>query len=257
MQPILFSKIYGSGKPLIILHGLLGMGDNWATLAKKFSKTFEVHVIDQRNHGRSFHSNSWSYDDMVHDLKEYILYHKLEDINILGHSMGGKTAMFFATSNPYMVDKLIVADIAPKEYPVSHNLIIDAVDSLDFNYIKSRTQADEELSKQISDWGIRQFILKNLYWKEKDRLGIRFNIDVIKRDIENIGIPLSPMAYFDGPTLFLDGEKSDYINSSDSSLIDKHFPNNKIIEIANAGHWLHAEQPKEFFDNSLSFLMED
>ena len=251
---VLFSRIYGNGEPLLILHGLFGMGDNWTTLAKKFAEKYEVHVIDQRNHGQSFHSDSWTYQDMVSDLEEYISFHKLGKVNLLGHSMGGKTVMCFASMHPSKVKKLIVADIAPKEYPVSHGFILDAISSLDLNQIHSRKQADEELSKSISDYGIRQFILKSLYWKEKGKLAFRFNVDVIRNNIKNIGIALPNVAYFDGPTLFLDGEKSDYIKPEDEEIISLHFPNYEIIPIPNAGHWLHAEQPKLFFEVVSEFL---
>jgi len=253
---VLFSRIYGNGEPLLILHGLFGMGDNWITLAKRFAENYEVHVIDQRNHGQSFHSDSWTYQDMVSDLEEYIEAHQLGRVNLLGHSMGGKTVMCFASMHPSKVRKLIVADIAPKQYPVSHNFIIEALSKLNFDELHSRKQVDEELSKYISDYGIRQFILKSIYWKEKGKLGLRFNLEVIKRDIKNIGIALPPIAYFDGPTLFLDGENSDYIKPEDEEVISLHFPNYEIVEIPNAGHWLHAEQPKIFFETVSEFLEE-
>lgn len=251
---VLFSRIYGSGEPLLILHGLFGMGDNWITLAKQFAENYEVHVIDQRNHGQSFHSDSWTYQDMVSDLEEYISVHQLGRVNLLGHSMGGKTVMCFASMHPSKVISLIVADISPKQYPVSHYLILDAISRLNFNKIHSRKQADEELSISIADYGIRQFLLKSLFWKEKGKLGFRFNVDVIKNNIDNVGQALPNIAYFDGPTLFLDGEKSDYIKPEDEDLIGLHFPDYEIVPIPNAGHWLHAEQPKLFFEAVSEFL---
>ena len=251
---VLFSRIYGSGEPLLILHGLFGMGDNWITLAKQFAENYEVHVIDQRNHGQSFHSDSWTYQDMVSDLEEYISAHQLGRVNLLGHSMGGKTVMCFASMHPSKVISLIVADIAPKQYPVSHSFILDAIYNLDFKTIHSRKQVDEELLKSIPDYGIRQFLLKSLYWKEKGKLGFRFNVDVIKNNIENIGKALPSVAYFDGPTLFLDGDKSEYIQPEDEDLISLHFPDYEIVTIPDAGHWLHAEQPKLFFETVSEFL---
>ncbi|MEN8139530.1 MAG: alpha/beta fold hydrolase, partial [Bacteroidota bacterium] len=244
---ILFSRIYGQGEPLLILHGLFGMGDNWVSLAKQFSKDYEVHVIDQRNHGQSFHSEEWTYQDMVSDLENYIEEHQLGRVNLLGHSMGGKTVMCFAAMNPSKVKKLIVADIAPREYPVHHDFILEALSELNFKEIHSRKQADAELAKSIDNFGIRQFLLKSLYWKEKDRLGFRFNIDIIAKHIENVGVSLPQNAFFDGPTLFLDGEKSNYIRTEDEEDISLHFPDYSIEEIKNAGHWLHAEQPGVFY----------
>jgi pimeloyl-ACP methyl ester carboxylesterase len=253
---VLFSRIYGKGEPLLILHGLFGMGDNWITLAKQFAENYEVHVIDQRNHGQSFHSEAWTYQDMVSDLEEYIDVHQLGRVNLLGHSMGGKTAMCFASMHSSKIIKLIVADIAPKEYPVHHDFILDALSNLDFDEIHSRKQADEVLAKHIKNQGIRQFLLKSLFWKEKGKLGFRFNVDIIKNHIENVGVALPTMAYFDGPTLFLDGEKSDYIKPEDENDISLHFSDYEIVEIQSAGHWLHAEQPKMFFEIVSEFLNE-
>lgn len=251
----LFSRIYGEGEPLLILHGLFGMGDNWITHAKKLGEHFEVHVIDQRNHGQSFHSEDWNYDAMVDDITNYIKVHQLIDVNILGHSMGGKTAMFFSCLNPKLVKKLVIADIAPREYPVHHQEILEALDSLDFDKIHSRKQADIELEKKIKDFGVRQFLLKSLHWASKERLGFRFNVKVIKDKIANVGIALPPNAYFDGPTLFMSGQKSNYITTPDEDQIALHFPNYDLVEIENAGHWLHAEQAQKFYEELIDFLL--
>ncbi|MEL6484882.1 MAG: alpha/beta fold hydrolase, partial [Bacteroidota bacterium] len=163
-MPLLHSKILGQGKPLLILHGFLGMSDNWKTLGGKFSeKGFQVHLIDQRNHGKSFHSDDFDYGFLAEDLKHYIEHHELKDIVLLGHSMGGKTAMQFSCSFPALVGKLIVADIAPKFYPPHHQYIVDALSALDLGQIASRTEADKALSTHIPEFGIRQFLLKNLF----------------------------------------------------------------------------------------------
>ena len=230
------------------------MGDNWTTLAKRFSDNFEVHVVDQRNHGKSFHYDSWTYLDMVNDLEEYINHYNLKDISLLGHSMGGKTAMFFSCMNPKLVKKLVIADMAPREYPVRHFQILDAMDSLDFDVISSRKEADNKLAESITDMGIRQFVLKGLHWKEKGKLAFRFNLDVIKNNIDNVVVSLPPNAFYNGDVLFLDAENSDYISQDDVDDIDFHFPNNEIIEIKNAGHWLHAEQPEVFYSLVVDFI---
>ncbi|MFT5079357.1 MAG: esterase, partial [Patiriisocius sp.] len=129
---LLHSKIIGTGKPLVILHGFLGSGDNWKTLGNKFAEDgFQVHLVDQRNHGKSFHSDDWSYEIMVADLKAYCDHFKLESIDLLGHSMGGKTAMAFAVAFPEMLHKLVIADIGPKAYPSHHQDILKALGSLD------------------------------------------------------------------------------------------------------------------------------
>lgn len=252
---ILHSKILGQGQPLIILHGFLGMSDNWKTLGTQYSENgFQVHLIDQRNHGKSFHSDEFNYDVLSDDVINYMNHHNIESAYVMGHSMGGKTAMQLATSHPDRVKKLIVADIAPKYYPPHHDFIFNGLSHLDFNQISDRREADDELAKHIKDKGIRQFLLKNLYWVEKDKLGFRFNFDVLKNRMEEIGENIFPNAIFDGPTLFLRGDRSEYIQPNDFAEIKRHFPNAEIETIDKAGHWLHAENPKQFYEKSFKFL---
>lgn len=255
MNPVLHSNILGSGKPLLILHGFLGMSDNWKTLGSKYSEHgMQVHLIDQRNHGRSFHAEEFNYDILAEDLRNYIEQHELRDVIILGHSMGGKTAMQFAVRYPDLIQKLIVADIAPKYYPPHHEYIINGLNHLDFGVIKSRGEADSELSKYIQEKGIRQFLLKNLYWIEKGKLAFRFNLEVLSQKMEEIGEGLSAIDQYNGPTLFLRGDKSEYIIPSDGEIIRRHFPNAVIESIDHAGHWLHAENPTQFFNKSFNFI---
>lgn len=254
----LYSKIIGSGQPLLILHGFLGMSDNWKTLGAKYAEEgFEVHLIDQRNHGRSFHAEEFNYDVLTEDLNAYIQEKNLGKVILLGHSMGGKTVMQFAVTYPEKVAKLLVADITPKFYPPHHGTIIDGLLSLDFTQISSRKEADEALSNHIFDWGTRQFLLKNLYWKEKGLLGFRFNLEVLKDRQPEIGEALPSFTSYDGPTLFLRGDKSEYVMPDDEALISAHFPNNNIVTIANSGHWLHAENPTDFFAASLQFMKNE
>lgn len=251
----LYSKILGQGKPLIILHGFLGMSDNWKTLGSRYAENgFEVHLIDQRNHGRSFHSDAFSYGLMVEDVYRYCLEHQLNEIDIIGHSMGGKTAMLFTVTHPEMVKKLIVADISPKYYPVHHQTIINGLLSIDFNVTKSRKEADEQLSKYIPELGIRQFLLKNIYWKEKEQLAFRFNLTALNDNIEEIGKALPDDTVFDGKTLFVKGGRSEYITPQDEPLIKKYFPKASVSTIDNAGHWVQAENPKIFFETTFEFL---
>ncbi|GGK12442.1 alpha/beta hydrolase [Yeosuana aromativorans] len=245
----------GQGQAFVILHGFLGMSDNWKTLGKQFSESgFEVHLVDQRNHGSSFWDDTFNYDVLADDLKHYCDVHKLSNIILLGHSMGGKTAMMFAAKYPQLVSKLIVADISPKYYPVHHETILEGLHALDFDIIKSRTEADELLSQYISDFGTRQFLLKNLYWKEKGQLALRMNLKVLTDQIEAVGEALPAEAIYDKYTLFLKGSKSNYITDDDKSLIHHHFPKAQIVTIKNAGHWLHAENPQDFFDVVMGFL---
>ena len=251
----LYANVIGKGKPFVILHGFLGMGDNWKTLGQQFSEMgYEVHLVDQRNHGRSFHDDHFSYEDMVSDLKHYLDKNNLKDIVLLGHSMGGKTAMLFATQYPEMVNKLLVADISPRYYPVHHEAILNGLSSLDFSELKSRGAADIALAQFVSDFGTRQFLLKNLYWKEKGQLALRINLEVLKKNVEEVGESLPNHSRFEGETLFLRGDKSEYIGIQDENNIKNHFPNSKIVTVLNAGHWLHAENPIDFFNEVISFL---
>ena len=252
---VLYSNIIGEGKPFIILHGFLGMSDNWKTLGAQFSEIgYEVHLIDQRNHGRSFWDDNFNYELLAEDLKIYCNDHKLKNIILLGHSMGGKTAMLFATLYPELVSKLLVADISPRFYPVHHDIILNGLNSLNFEEINSRGEADKVLSNYVPDYGTRQFLLKNLYWKEKGKLDLRMNLDVLTHEVSEIGEALPSYARFEGNTLFLKGDRSEYIGIEDEAIIKNHFPNAKIETISNAGHWLHAENPKEFYETVIEFL---
>ncbi len=252
---ILHSQIFGEGTPFIILHGFLGMSNNWKTLGKRFARLgYEVHLVDQRNHGRSFHANEFSYEILAVDLLKYCEFNNIINCVVLGHSMGGKTAMEFATRNPQMVSKLIVADIAPKEYPLHHYEILKALSLLDFSEIKSRGAAEKVLSEYVAEKGIRLFLLKNLYWKEKGVLGLRINLQVLTERIEAVGEALPKEAVFNKDVLFIGGGKSGYIEPFDEILIKKHFPKAQIEMIPDAGHWLHAEKPEEFYNSVARFL---
>lgn len=253
---ILHSQIIGKGVPLLILHGYFGMGDNWKIYANKLLKEgFEVHLIDQRNHGRSFHSNDFNYELLVEDLKNYIEYHNLQKVNILGHSMGGKTGMLFSVTYSKLVDKLIVADISPKEYAPHHHIILKALNSVDFSIHNSRKLVDEQLSKHISEINIRNFLTKSLYWKEKGKLAFRFNVKSLTENNNEVGKALPKSSKFEGQVLFLKGENSKYITENDYNLIKNHFPNSEIKIISNSGHWLHAENPNDFYKELLKFLI--
>ncbi|RLJ62055.1 pimeloyl-ACP methyl ester carboxylesterase [Lacinutrix venerupis] len=251
----LHSNIIGEGKPFIILHGFLGMSDNWKTLGKQFAEAgFQVHLIDQRNHGRSFHSEDFNYDVLSQDLKLYCDNYNLKNVVLLGHSMGGKTAMLFASQYPDYVNKLIVADISPRFYPIHHDAILEGLSSLNFNTIKSRGEAEEELANYVSDYGTRLFLLKNLYWVEKGTLGLRMNLEALTQNVSEVGEALPVHSKFEGETLFLKGDKSEYIGAQDEAIIKSHFTNSKIKTITNAGHWLHAENPKDFYQEVINFV---
>jgi len=250
---VLHSKILGSGQPFLILHGFLGMSDNWKTLGNKYAENFEVHLIDQRNHGRSFHSEEFSYNLMVNDLKKYIDFHNLEGCILLGHSMGGKTAMQFALAYPELIQKLIIADIAPKTYPAHHQYILKALSEVDFTIQKSRKEIEVILSNYIPESGVIQFLMKNIYRKNKMELAYRFNLPILLKKYNEVVISFKSNSAFNKPTLFLKGSNSNYITPGDLVTIERNFTNASVEEITNSGHWLHAEQPQEFYKKTIKF----
>ncbi|MEO9502084.1 alpha/beta fold hydrolase [Nonlabens ulvanivorans] len=254
---MLHSIILGEGKPLIILHGFLGMADNWKTLGKEWSENgYEVHLIDQRNHGRSLHSVDFNYTLLAKDVHDYCIEHKLENIYLLGHSMGGKVAMKVAADFPQLIKKLVVADIAPKTYAPHHSDIINGLKSINFDEIKSRKEADEQLALRISDFGTRQFLLKSLYRIDENRYGWRFNLEVLGDSQEMIGFQEPIQTQINIPTLFVRGANSGYINDNDFVIIEHAFAKADLKTIPNAGHWLHAEQPEIFYNTVTSFLTD-
>jgi pimeloyl-ACP methyl ester carboxylesterase len=252
---MLHSRIEGEGKSLLIIHGFLGMSDNWKSFGALYAaKGFQVHILDLRNHGKSFHSEDFSYDIMAQDVLEYCQNHNLNQVSIIGHSMGGKVAMLFATNYPEMVEKLIVADIGPKYYAPHHQDILAGLNAVDFTSKPDRASVEETLYPFIPDFGTRQFLMKNLYWKEPGKLDFRFNLKVFNEKIEVIGTALLEEALFEKPTLFIRGGNSRYILDTDLPEINKHFPNFELATIPNVGHWLHAENPQLFFEETIKFL---
>lgn len=252
---MMFSRIEGTGKPLLIIHGFLGMSDNWKSYSSLYvAEGFQVHILDLRNHGKSFHSDEFNYDVMSNDVFEYCNFHNLDQVSIIGHSMGGKVAMLFATTYPERVAKLVVADIGPKYYAPHHQDIFAGLNAIDFSAKPDRASVEETLYPFIPDFGTRQFIMKNLYWVEPGQLAFRFNLKVFNENIEVIGTKLSDDALFENPTLFIRGGNSKYILDSDLPQIENHFPNYQLATIPNVGHWLHAENPKLFFEETARFL---
>lgn len=246
-------RTIGEGKPLFILHGLFGSSDNWQTLGKLFAEKYKVYFVDQRNHGHSPHTDEFNYDLMADDFFELVNDLGESKINLLGHSMGGKTAINFAAKHSDLIDKLIVADISYKGYPMHHDQILDGLNALDLSVIKSRGAAETKLSEYISQFGVRQFLLKNLYWIEQGQLAWRINLPVLNREIENILTEIN-FDTINVRTLFIRGEMSNYILESDYKNIADKFPNSSIHTIKNAGHWVHAEAPEEFYQTVVNFI---
>jgi len=247
-----FKKL-GSGHPMVILHGLLGTLDNWITLGRQFSKDFTVYLVDLRNHGLSPHSEEFTYDAMMQDILDLMEAEGIEKPILLGHSMGGKVAMSLALTNPTKISKLIVADIDAKAYHVQHEQILEGLNALPINKLSSRKEADDELAKYVDEFGIRQFLLKNL-----DRTSAGFswkmNLPVITREIEKVGVEIGEGQSTDLPTLFIRGANSNYIKDENWTALKEKFPNAELKTIQNAGHWLHAEQPEEFYKIVMEFV---
>ena len=250
----LYHRELGEGQPLMILHGLFGFSDNWQTHAKKLSEYYRVILVDLRNHGRSDWSDDFSYDLMADDVHELIQELKLEDLILVGHSMGGKVAMRLAQKYEDSIEKLVVVDIGMKEYPMHHEHILAGIHSVEVHNITSRRQAEKDLSEYIDSNGIRQFLLKNLYWIEKDKIAWRMNVPVLEKEMPNILASL-PSVEVMTPTLFIRGELSNYILDEDISLIEENFPDSEVAKIENAGHWVHAESPDEFIETLLGFCL--
>lgn len=248
-------KVYGSGEPLLILHGLFGMLDNWQTIARQLETRYTVYLIDQRNHGRSPHDALHSYPAMAGDLHAFLMQTGIESANILGHSMGGKTAMQFALTFPRQVKKLIVVDIGVKRYSGTHEHIMDALRSIDLSAVHYRADAEKVLLDKIPEFSVRQFLLKSLQRNTDGSYSWKFNLDALYDNYdEHILAAVESKHVFSGETLFISGEKSPYISPDDWPEIQMLFPGARRIVIPGAGHWVHAEQPKLLLDAIVPFL---
>ena len=256
---ILHSKIYGENKsatPLLVFHGLFGMLDNWGSFGREMGEFFPVHLIDLRNHGKSFHSPEMSHDDLAHDILHYMEFHKLEKVNLLGHSLGGKAVMQFAIKYPIKVQKLVVVDISPKAYPPHHQGILKALESVDFAVSTTRQEVEEVLLQYIPEKMVVQFLAKNLYWTDDKRLNWRFNLKTLADKYAQFVSNAIKFGVYSGETLFIAGEKSNYILPQDEFEMKQQFPNSSIVTINNAGHWVQAENPTDFNKAVKDFIFD-
>ncbi|WP_026999090.1 alpha/beta fold hydrolase [Eisenibacter elegans] len=252
----LFYRVLGQGDPVVILHGLFGASDNWMSIAKTLSENYTVYLLDQRNHGQSPWSDEWDYSAMSRDLYAFLETQQIHNPYLIGHSMGGKTVMWFAASHPEVaLRKLVVVDIAPRSYPIHHDEIIEALNSLDLNAHTSRSALDQALAQRLPQPMLRQFLLKNL---ERDGQQFRWkiNLPIISQKLENVGQGMDNQGFapVQVPTLFIAGANSDYIQEGDYALMAQLFPQMQVSVIAQAGHWVHAEQPDTFTEVLSGFL---
>ncbi len=248
-------KTYGTGQPVIILHGLFGSGDNWRSIARMMEPHYQSIVVDMRNHGRSPHDPEMNFQVMADDILELMTDLNLDKVSILGHSMGGKVAMQFSLLHPDMVDKLIVVDIAPKYYPPHHDAVIEAIVSIDPKQLKERIEAEIALARFLgNNLSTIQFLLKNLSRLPEGGFEWKSNMPVIIDAYQHLMEDVTPTAPFLGPVLFVRGEKSRYILDDDIPHIKALFPNSSLVTVPGAGHWIHADAPEVFTKAVLSFL---
>ena len=248
-------KSFGQGPPLIIVHGLFGTLDNWQTIAKQFGSAYSVFLIDQRNHGRSPHVDGlFNYKILAEDLKDFLEQNWIYKTSLIGHSMGGKTILQFATEYPEMIDKMVVVDIGPKSYQGGHETVLEALAAVPVETLADRQQAEQILSSKIGEMGTVQFLLKNLSRKKEGGFEWKMNLKNLVENYSNI------LAAIDIPepcmveTLFVRGGNSDYLTDSDYPLLKQQYPNGTIATIEGAGHWVHADKPQELYTLASQFL---
>jgi pimeloyl-ACP methyl ester carboxylesterase len=247
-------KKTGEGKPLVVLHGLFGLLDNWQTFAKQMAELgYAVYTVDLRNHGGSPHTPELNYEVLSDDVVQLIHEQQIEGATLLGHSLGGKTAMYLALLHPEIISSLIVVDIAPRYYAPHHQQILKALHAVDLDTTNTRSDADKILSGYINDVGTKQFLLKNLYWKS-DRLEWKFNLDAITEHIGIVGEQLTSSNAFSKPTLFIRGEKSNYITKEDEPEIKQLFPSAQVLTAPAAGHWVQADNPAWILETVSDFM---
>lgn len=250
-------KTFGQGEPLIILHGLFGMLDNWQTLGKRFAEHFTVFLVDQRNHGRSPHLPDIDYPLLAADLAGFMEQNWVYKAHILGHSMGGKTAMQFALNHADMVDKLVVVDIAPRLYSRRHLTIFEALLALDLQQLTDREEVEKILRLKIDEEGTLQFLMKNLGRDKHGRFRFKMNLEALYQNYDKLLAPVSGTDTFDHPALFIRGGKSEHITDDDFPKIREMFPQAELATVAGAGHWVHADAPDELFGLVMSFFKND
>ncbi len=250
----LYHKQYSDqGPPLVILHGLFGQQGNWGSQARELSESFSVYGLDARNHGQSPHAESMSYQEMAADVRETLDALNIQQAAFIGHSMGGKTAMQFALNWPERVSKLLVVDIAPVAYMSGPDRVLSALMRIDTASLASRAHADELLQADIPEKGIRDFLLTNLR-REEEGFQWRMNLKVIHASFNILRGGLTLQQPYQGETLFVKGERSDYLMSAYKDQILRSFPNAQIKVIPDTGHWVHSEKPEQFMKLARNFL---
>ncbi|WP_185869033.1 alpha/beta fold hydrolase [Blattabacterium cuenoti] len=252
---ILHSRIFGSGIPILVFHGLFGNGENWNSFAKEFNKFYQIHLIDIRNHGKSFFSKKMDYDLISKDILNYIYYHRLDHPILLGHSMGGKSVMTFSTKYPCIPKKIIIVDISPNSYIHSDKKnLINTLKKVDFDIIKTKKDLDIFLEPWILNKKTRLFFLKCTHRRNNGKLSFRFFLFGIEKNYDRLIRYKIERGLYNGPSLFLRGENSNYIPFKDYDYIFNLFPKAKILTINRAKHWIHIDNPIDFYNEINVFL---
>ena len=247
-------KETGQGRAVILLHGLFGSSDNWHFITLRLAENFQIFALDQRNHGRSPHHAEMNYPLMAADVDKFMASRGLESALVIGHSMGGKTAMQLALQFPGRVEKLVVADMAPRAYAPAHDKIFAALLALDLPKLQTRQQIENALAPEIPNLLLRRFLLKNLGRNADGGFHWKINLDGLAKNYLKLGEPVASAAPFPKPTLFIRGGNSKYIKAEDEPLIRELFPQSQIQTIEEASHWVHADEPAEFLRLLLDFL---
>jgi len=243
-----------AGAPVVILHGLLGSARNWHTVAKRLAAGHRVFTLDLRNHGASPWAETMTFDDMAEDVRRFLEEQGLEPASVIGHSMGGKVAMRLALLYRDLVERLVVVDVAPMAYEHSFDDYIEAMRHVDLAAATRRADVEEGLARAIPDAAVRAFLLQNLA-REDGGFAWRINLDAIAMNMDDIiGWPDAGGARFDGPTLVVRGERSDYVPRGSRPEFERLFPDLRIETVAGAGHWVHAEKPEAFLERVAAFL---
>lgn len=252
----LFYRHMGKGPPVIILHGLFGLSDNWVSFGRQLADRFSIYIPDLRNHGQSAHSNIFDFPSLCADVLEFCEHHDLHDISMIGHSLGGKTAMLLALQHPELLRNLIVVDISLRKSPPDrqHQQLLDAMLAIDFSGAASRSDVERRLSERINSAKIRQFLMKSVYWRDRHSFDWRLNLRAINEHLLSVYDEISWPGQFGKPSLFIRGGQSDYIREEDIPPIKKKFPGASFHTIVQASHWVHADAPGEFYDVVREFL---
>lgn len=249
-------RTYGAGPPLVILHGLFGSLNNWHSQATLLGEQFRVFTVDQRNHGGSPHAPAMSYAAMAEDLEEFIRHQRIAPVYLLGHSMGGRTAMQFALGRPGDVQKLVVVDIRPQGDAPRHIHNLDALQSVNLSGVRSREDVDTALTPLISDIAVRRLLATNVKRAEDGTYRWKINLHAITAGYAGIMGPVTASGQYRGPTLFVTGGRSPYVEESDRAGILAMFPDARFVRIERAGHWVHADAPEEFRRVVAEFLRQ-